>query len=778
MHSVVRVLAVAALAAVGISCADQSLSGNGAKLALLPISPAFSTAPDGGPDIDVRRIRGVLRNGSGTDSAIAEADVVGDSAILEFLRVTVTGDSTAYNLGVQAFDNNNVLIFQGNQTLQVKPGENPPATPTMTYVAPDTAAKALDIRAGTPPVSAATTNLRWQGAITGNTTCLNRVTETNPVTQVQLTAIGKTQAGADVANVRVGWTSLDTTVATVDANGLVKSRCSNKVTSVIARTFTDRADTIAINVYAPPFTLKMNPEAVSVQRGATRQLDARVIDERGNESSASGVTWVSSDPTKATVSASGLVTAIRNGRVQITASQGDRATVGIVDVVRPAAASVKIIPQKDTAAVGMIRQFVAVAFDAANKVISDAVDFVWSSSRTTVAAVDQKGVATAGNVVDDTTILSATIDGKTGTGSLRVVSALAPGTLKGVVNNGSTDTPISGASVSVDGGTPVTTNAAGQFQLNGVQQGNSIIVSATGFISITFFDAPAFPGQTIFVDDIPLPPNSTGTGTVNGKVINALNSQGVSGITVKAYSGLNAAPSPRRPSPTVVATTTTSATGTYSFSLAPGAYTFVASGTGYSQSVGIAVAIGGQTRTTGDIILPPTAPNSGIYAVLTWRGPGTNVPTNLDLHITGPTSTTDTTRFQVHSGNPSFVIAPDTIAIIDVPDASGPGAEVGSIRPGGVPGIYRVYVKNVGGISGSKALADSSDARVDVFQDNRLIATFLPTTGAAGTVWEVFRFDGARITPSGTMSSPATPNVLQSQVISETPLPRSARRKQ
>ena len=75
-----------------------------ARLALVAINPAFSTAPDGGPDIEINRIRGVLRNSSGTDSAIAEGIVEGDSAILEFLRVTVTGDSTAYSLGVQAFD--------------------------------------------------------------------------------------------------------------------------------------------------------------------------------------------------------------------------------------------------------------------------------------------------------------------------------------------------------------------------------------------------------------------------------------------------------------------------------------------------------------------------------------------------------------------------------------------------------------------------------------------------------------------------------------------------
>lgn len=769
MRSVVRVLAAAALAAIGLSCADQSVSGLRARLALLSINPAFSTAPDGGPDIDIRKIRGVLRNSSGTDSAVAEAQVQGDSAILEFLRVAVTGDSTPYSLAVQAFDQSDALVFAGNQTIQVKPGENPPAVPQLAYVATDTAARTLDIRTGTPPASATIVNLRWQGALgPGNTQCLIRATpaENNPVTQVQLNVVGRTQSGSDVANVRVGWTSLDTTVATVDDKGLVKSRCSKKTTSVIARTFTDRADTITIDVFAPAFTLRMNPETATLPRGTTRQFAAREIDERGNESTAKAI-WSSSDSTKATVDSNGVVTAVRNGRVQITATSGSRTTVGIVDVVRPAAASVKVIPQKDTIAVSTVRQFVAVAFDALGKVIGDAAEFTWSSSDVAIAAVDSKGQVTAKTQANTTAIVTATIDGKSGTSELRVLSSLPPGTLKGVVRDGVTDAPVNLATISTQSGATTQTNSAGQFQLlNSVQQGDTITLSASGYITIKFYDAPAFPNQTIFVDDIPLPPNSTGMGTISGKVINALNTQGVSGITVTAYSGLNSAPSPRRPNPTAVATRTTQSganAGRYSFELPPGAYTFVAGGAGYSQSVGVGIVVGGASRSTGDIILPPAAANAGVYAVLTWRGPGTNVPADLDLHITGPaSSTSETSPFQVYGGggNRSFVVSTDTVASIDVPDNTGPGAEVGSVRPGGIPGIYRFYVKNVGGLSGSRALADSSDARVDVFQDNRVIATFLPPTGVAGTVWEVFRFDGARVVPVGAITSPADPNVL------------------
>src|SRR6185436_7741982 len=200
MHSVVRVLAVAGLAAVSFTCADQSISG-GNKLAYLPIAPAWLTAPDGGPDIDIERVRGVLRSFGGTDSAVAEALVEGDSAVREFLRVTVLGDSTSYGLAIQAFDSNDVVVFSGTDTVAVRPGENPPAAPEMQYTAPDATATTVEIQVA--GASATATTLDWLGAKPGDLTCLHRIPDATKTTSRQLTAIGRTAANAAVPNLRV-----------------------------------------------------------------------------------------------------------------------------------------------------------------------------------------------------------------------------------------------------------------------------------------------------------------------------------------------------------------------------------------------------------------------------------------------------------------------------------------------------------------------------------------------------------------------------------------------
>src|SRR5437588_642525 len=201
MHPAVRVVAVAVVAAVSLTCADQTVSGVGRMgLAQLAISPVFDQAPSGGPNIDIAKVRGTLKKLSGTDSAVAEGLVAGDSAILEFNNVAVTGDSTTYNLRIQAFDHSGVQVFTGQQEVKVKPGENKPAAPLLSYSAPDMTVASISV--SPKPLA-----LDWAGAAQNDISCLNRAPSQTAKTQQQLTITGKNATNVDVAGVRVGWTS-------------------------------------------------------------------------------------------------------------------------------------------------------------------------------------------------------------------------------------------------------------------------------------------------------------------------------------------------------------------------------------------------------------------------------------------------------------------------------------------------------------------------------------------------------------------------------------------
>ncbi|MEX2179926.1 MAG: carboxypeptidase regulatory-like domain-containing protein [Gemmatimonadaceae bacterium] len=703
------------------------------------LAPAFVEAPEGGPNIGVERIRGVLRGAS--DSTVAEAAVEGDSAILRFERVQVRGDSSTFELEVQAFDSSDVLVFQSQSDIQVQPGDNAPAQPELEYAAPDANVDSLDVAGSVVP-------LAWLGAAPGNTRCLNRAADAEAQTQHQLTVQGFA-SGAAVAGVRVGWTSRDTTIATVSASGLVQSRCSNRSTYVVARTFTNEADSVLVSVTAPAFTLLMDPDSVSIPRGGSDTLSALVVDENGNAVPAAEVSWHTSDPTRATVNQSGVVQAFTNGRVQITASSGGRTTVAIVQVETPKAARLVVVPGVDTAAVGQHRVFFAKAFDASNRVIGDATGFEWYSSHPDIASVNASTGVVQALALGDAFIV-AKLDGKKDSIPFNVAASRPPGSIESRVIHAATESPLAGASITGPGPASGTTSGPdGTFVLGGLQPGDNVTVSLDGYVSITLYDAPVYPNQTLRLPDAPMIPTSTSPGSMTGSVKHALTQSGVSGIAVNAYTGINAGPSPLRPFATPVATVSTTTNGSFTINnLGAGTYTLIFSGEGYSEMVSVGVVFGGLTTAQDAVLLPPATSSSGIAIVLTWGQCGeTHVACDLDLHLTGPR--VDAGRFHVYQGDKRYLAEGDTVAALDLDDLTGPGPEVIGLRASAAPGAYRLYVHNYSGRSAgtSRSLADSSFARVDVYQNNRVIGTFFPPSGVPGTLWKVFEYDGARLTP-------------------------------
>jgi uncharacterized protein YfaP (DUF2135 family) len=753
MHPVVRSLAAAALAAVSLSCADDSVGiRRGSRLVSLPVAPVFATSATGGPRIEIETIKGVLRRANSTDSSMAEAGVRGDSAVLEFEDVAVTGEETTYELSVKAFDANGVLVFKGTLEVTLTPGSNTPAAPVLTYTAPDATASSIEVRAGGAPTNLV--DLQWAGATPGSTTCLNRVPNASAKTQEQLSVVGTNDASQIVPDVRVGWVSRDTSVATVDENGVVRARCSNRWTYIVARTFLDVVDSIKINVTAPPFTLLMTPETANVPRGSQRQMTAILVDENNNATGASAVTWHSSDTERATVSSTGLVTGISNGRVVITASSGDRSTVGIIQVVPPPANRVELSVTSDIIAQGQTRIYGVVAFDSNGDRIPDASGFTWRSTNTGIVSVSSSG--TVRGISAGTASVIVSLDGAADTATI-TVTASTTGRVAGRVVDAATGAAIAGATVT-GGGASVQTGADGRFvSPEFPPNGSSITVSATGYASFSYFNLPIQLGQTVDLGDLPAAP-AGGSGTMTGTVFNALNDAPVANATVRLFAGINSSasdPNSGVTTPGAVATTTTTANGTFTLASVPaGTYTYTVTGTGFSYTRVVAVAIAATTRDTR-INLSPTVSGNGLRIVLTWGDCVANpaVPCDLDSHLTGPTSPPDASgRFYVAYFNPFYYNSPDTVAVLDNDAMDGLGPETITLRQKAA-GAYKYYVHNFtdGADTTSTRLSTSAQARVNVYQGANLIATFLPPSGEEGTVWAVFQVEGTTITPVNQM---------------------------
>lgn len=126
----------------------------------------------------------------------------------------------------------------------------------------------------------------------------------------QLTATVMPDTATDKA---ITWASSDTSVAAVDASGLVTARAAGSGVLVTVVTHDGRHEaSTTITVEPPPAVVpveavKLTPQSIVLTAiGETRQLTVEVTPDNATDKS---VAWVSSDTSVATVDANGLVTA-------------------------------------------------------------------------------------------------------------------------------------------------------------------------------------------------------------------------------------------------------------------------------------------------------------------------------------------------------------------------------------------------------------------------------------------------------------------------------------
>jgi len=128
--------------------------------------------------------------------------------------------------------------------------------------------------------------------------------------------------GGIVPGVRVGWTSTDTSVASVDSAGTVVARSPGAATVVAAAG--GRIAQSRILVRPRPAAIWLQGDSLPrLGEGGVSRLVARVVDARRHSVSGQPVTWRSSDPSVAVVDSAGRVTGVTAGRGTLAASGGD-----------------------------------------------------------------------------------------------------------------------------------------------------------------------------------------------------------------------------------------------------------------------------------------------------------------------------------------------------------------------------------------------------------------------------------------------------------------------
>ena len=145
---------------------------------------------------------------------------------------------------------------------------------------------------------------------------------------------------------------------------------------------------------AVPTTLSINPASVVFTAiGDTVRLIAQVRDQNGNVMTGATVNWASTDPSVASVTASGLARAVGDGTAMITANAGAAADSAAV-AVRREVARVVVSPATAELEVGDTLRLTAEAQDANGNPL-EASGFVWMSGNEYVATVDSTGLVQA-----------------------------------------------------------------------------------------------------------------------------------------------------------------------------------------------------------------------------------------------------------------------------------------------------------------------------------------------------------------------------------------------
>jgi uncharacterized protein YjdB len=251
------------------------------------------------------------------------------------------------------------------------------------------------------------------------------VTPASPSLQVgatvQLTAVTRDANGNVLAGRAIGWTSTNTGIASVNSSGLV-SAVSAGTANVIASSEGRTATTTVTVTAVPVASVSVSPPTSNLQPGGTVQLSAVTRDANNNVLTGRVVTWASGSTAIATVTASGLVTAVGSGTTNITATSEGRTATASVSVALVPVASVAVTIPGGTVAAGASVQAAATLRDANNNILTGRT-VTWASGNTALATVSGSGVVTG--VAAGTTSITATSGGISGSANVTVTAASA-----------------------------------------------------------------------------------------------------------------------------------------------------------------------------------------------------------------------------------------------------------------------------------------------------------------------------------------------------------------
>ncbi len=254
---------------------------------------------------------------------------------------------------------------------------------------------------GTATIIATSGALSTTTTATVNYVTVASVSVTPPVANVDdggtvtLVATPRDAQGNPLTGRVVSWSSSSPAVATVSSTGVVTGVSAG--TATITATSDGKSGTATLTVDPPvAASVSVTLNSPTLDEGQTTQAFAQVRDASGTTIQGSAMVWVSSDESIASVSPSGLVTAIAAGTVSIESrtAQGVKGGAALTVTANAApVASIKMSFSPPTIGTGQVAQVIPVLRDAAGRVLTGR-SIGYSSLQMVFATVSPSGLVT------------------------------------------------------------------------------------------------------------------------------------------------------------------------------------------------------------------------------------------------------------------------------------------------------------------------------------------------------------------------------------------------
>jgi hypothetical protein len=244
----------------------------------------------------------------------------------------------------------------------------------------------------------------------------------------QFTAIG-TYSDNTTQNLtsQVTWASATHSAATISATGLATAVATG--TSRISATLGSITGSTALTVIAAVLkSIAITPANPNLPKGETQQFVATgTYSDKTTQNLTSKVTWASATHSVATISATGLATAVAKGASRISATLANISVSTVLTVTAAVLKSIAVAPVNPSVAKGLKEQFTATGTYSDGSTANVTSLVTWASATTSVATIantaGSHGLATT--LAMGTTAITASLGGiKSPSDTLKVTAAV------------------------------------------------------------------------------------------------------------------------------------------------------------------------------------------------------------------------------------------------------------------------------------------------------------------------------------------------------------------